>query len=259
VNKAQPVTLQRFATPVLFRRWRGTGDSEAREVLIRRFLPLAHKLARRFVHSSEPEDDLKQAAGLALVKAVDRFDPDRGADFAAFAVPTIVGELKRHFRDTTWAVHVPRRAQEQGLAIERAMDALTNRGRSPTVHELARHLDMSAEDVLDGLLAAGAYQAISLDAPFKLDDVESTGETLGDTLGVDDDRYELVVDGVTLAHAMRELPDREREILRLRFVDDLTQTEIAARVGVSQMQVSRLLRRSLAQLRADGGIQETAN
>src|ERR1700751_3524621 len=147
MNRSQPLTLQRLGTRALFRRWRRARDPDAREVLVRRFLPLAHKLARRFARSSEPEDDLKQAAGLALVKAVDRFDPDRGADFAAFAVPTIVGELKRHFRDTTGAVHVPRRSQEQGLAIERAMEALTNReGRTPTVDELARHLDMSAEE-----------------------------------------------------------------------------------------------------------------
>src|SRR5438132_678955 len=139
----------------------------------------------------------------------------------------------------------------QGLAIERAMEALTNReGRTPTVHELARHLELSAEEVLDGLLAAGAYQTLSLDAPYKLEDAEGSEETLGNTLGADDERYALVVDGVTLAGAIRELPDRERQILRLRFVDDLTQTEIAARVGVSQMQVSRLLRRSLAHVRA---------
>jgi RNA polymerase sigma-B factor len=250
MERPQIFALQRLATRALFRRWRRTGDQHAREALVRRFLPLAHRLARRFVRSSEPEDDLKQAAGLALIKAIDRFDPDHGADFAAFAVPTIVGELKRHFRDTTWAVHVPRRSQEQGLAIERAMEDLTNRhGHTPTVEEIARHLGIGAEEVLDGLLAAGAYQALSLDAPYKLDDAEASEETLGDVLGGEDEQYALVVERVTLANAIRKLPAREQRILRLRFVEDLTQTEIAAQVGLSQMQVSRLLRSSLAQLR----------
>src|SRR5438105_7060499 len=132
MDRSQSVTLQRLATRALFRRLRRADDANAREALVRRFLPMAHRLARRFARSSEPEDDLKQVAGLALVKAVDRFDPDHGTDFAAFAVPTIVGELKRHFRDATWSVHVPRRSQEHGLAIEQAVEALTNRrGRTP--------------------------------------------------------------------------------------------------------------------------------
>jgi RNA polymerase sigma-B factor len=241
---------QRLATPALFRRYRRTQDRDSRDVLVRRFLPLANRLARRFARSSEPEEDLRQVASIALIKAVERFDPDRGTSFAAFAVPTIVGELKRHFRDTTWSLHVPRRAQEQGLAIEQAMETLTNRhGRTPTVAEVADHLHTSTEEVLDGLLAANAYQTLSLDAPHKLHDDDEREDTLGETLGAEDDRYGLVEEDVTLAGVVRALPARERQILHLRFVEDLTQTEIAARVGVSQMQVSRLLRESIARLR----------
>lgn len=243
-------SLQRLSTPALFRRHRRTSDQESRDALVRRFLPLAHRLARRFARSSEPEEDLRQVASIALIKAVERYDPDRGTSFAAFAVPTIVGELKRHFRDTTWSLHVPRRAQEQGLAIEQAVEALTNsHGRTPTVAEIADHLQISTEAVLDGLLAANAYQTLSLDAPHKLHDDEDREDTLGETLGAEDDRYGLVEDDVTLAGVLRTLPERERLMLHLRFVEDMTQTEIAQRVGVSQMQVSRLLRESIARLR----------
>ena len=249
-SKAPHRAPQRLSSPALFRRYRKTGERDARDALVRRFLPLAHRLVRRFARSSEPEEDLRQVASIALIKAVERFDPDRGTSFAAFAVPTIVGELKRHFRDTTWSLHVPRRAQEQGLAIEQAMETLTNRdGRTPTVAELASHLALGTEDVLEGLLAANAYQTLSLDAPQKLHDDDDREDTLGETLGSDDDRYGLVEEDVTLAGVLRTLPERERRILHLRFVEDLTQTEIAARVGVSQMQVSRLLTKTLADLR----------
>jgi RNA polymerase sigma-B factor len=202
------------------------------------------------VHSREPLDDLVQVASVGLLNAIERFEPGRGKKFTSFAAPTIVGELKRHFRDTTWSLHVPRRAQEQGLAIEQAMETLTNRhGRTPTVAEVAEHLHISTEEVLDGLLAANAYQTLSLDAPHKLHDDDEREDSLGEALGADDERYSLVEEDVTLAGVLRTLPARERQILHLRFVEDLTQTEIAARVGVSQMQVSRLLRESIARLR----------
>src|SRR5437588_2780013 len=189
-QKASHRAPQRLSTPALFRRYRKTSEQDARDALVRRFLPFAHRLARRFARSSEPEEDLRQVASIALIKAVERFDPDRGTSFAAFAVPTIVGELKRHFRDTTWSLHVPRRAQEQGLAIEQAMETLTNRhGRTPTVSEVADHLHTSTEEVLDGLLAANAYQTLSLDAPHKLHDDDEREDTLGETLGAEDDRY----------------------------------------------------------------------
>src|SRR5437588_6923373 len=232
----------------LFERWRRSQDRQARDELIERFLPLARKLARRYVQSSEPYEDLVQVASLGLVKAVDGFDPDRGFAFSSFAVPTIVGELKRYFRDTAWALHVDRGAQERARKITDAQQKLSSRsGRMPTVDELAQYLEISQEEVLEGLQTAEAYGAVSLDAPMAGDDDED-GTRL-DAIGEDDTRLELVNDHATIFAAARHLPTREREILFLRFSEDLTQSEIAERVGVSQMQVSRLLRRSLSRLR----------
>src|SRR5258708_11230946 len=232
----------------LFTSWQRDGDVAARDTLVERFMPLARSLARRYDRSSEPFDDLVQVACLGLVKAVDRFDVQRGHAFASFAVPTILGELKRYFRDSGWAVHVPRGPQERALKVEEAQQRLTLRsGRAPTVSEIAEYLEMSIEDVLGALQAAQAYDALSLDAPRPSRDGDS--ETYGDSLGEEDDRFALIDADVTVAEALRHLPERERRVLKLRFVDDLTQTAIAKRVGVSQMQVSRLLRRALEQLR----------
>src|SRR5437763_1954160 len=233
----------------LFERWRSHGDREARDELIARFLPLARKLARRYAQSSEPYDDLVQVASLGLVKAVERFDPERGFAFSSFAVPTIVGELKRYFRDTAWALHVDRSAQERARRITEAQQKLSSRtGRMPTVYELAQYLELSQEEVLDGLQTADAYGAISLDAPVGgADDEEDTSRL--DSIGHLDERLALVDQHATIFAAARHLAAREREILYLRFGEDLTQSEIADRVGVSQMQVSRLLRRSLQRLR----------
>lgn len=232
----------------LFRRWRRFSDRAARDELIARYLPLARKLARRYITSSEPYDDLVQVASLGLVKAVERFDPDRGFAFTSFAVPTIVGELKRYFRDSGWALHVDRAAQERARKVLDAQGKVSaHTGRPPTVSELAQFLEMSEEDVLDGLQTAEAYDTVSLDAPVTGDGegVSSRIESFGDG----DRRLDLVDDQATIYAAARHLPQREREILFLRFGADLTQTEIAERVGVSQMQVSRLLRRSLQRLR----------
>jgi len=232
----------------LFERWHRFGDRRARDELIERFLPLARKLARRYVPSSEPYEDLVQVASLGLVKAVERFDPTRGFAFTSFAVPTIVGELKRYFRDSGWALHVDRSAQERARKIIDAQQQITSRtGRSPTVNEIAQFLEMSEEEVLDGLQTAEAYDAISLDAPLQSDD--DGASTRLDAIGDDDERLELVDDQATIFAAAKHLTRREREILFLRFSEDLTQTEIAERVGVSQMQVSRLLRRSVQRLR----------
>ena len=232
----------------LFLRWRRRGDRQARDELIARFLPLARKLARRYVQSSEPYEDLVQVASLGLVKAVERFDPDRGFAFSSFAVPTIVGELKRYFRDTAWALHVDRGAQERARKITDAQQKLGSRtGRIPTIDEIAQYLEISQEDVLDGLQTAEAYGAVSLDAPVAGEDDED-GTRL-DAIGTEDAELERVDDHATIFAAARHLPTREREILFLRFSEDLTQSEIADRVGVSQMQVSRLLRRSLSRLR----------
>jgi RNA polymerase sigma-B factor len=230
----------------LFERWRRERDREARDELIARFLPLARKLARRYVQSSEPYDDLVQVASLGLVKAVERFDPDRGFAFTSFAVPTIVGELKRYFRDTGWAIHVDRGAQERARRINEARQAISARtGHPPRVDELAQYLEVSEEEVLDGLQVAEAYGTVSLDAPLVGEEEASRLDAIGD----EDERLGLVDDQTTIFAAAKHLPQREREILYLRFGEDLTQSEIAERVGVSQMQVSRLLRRSLHRLR----------
>ncbi len=231
----------------LFARWDRYRDRRARDELIERFLPLARKLARRYISSSEPYDDLVQVASLGLVKAVERFDPSRGFAFTSFAVPTIVGELKRYFRDSGWALHVDRGAQERARRIIDAQQQISARtGRAPTVSELAQYAELSEEEVLDGLQIADAYDAISLDAP--LTDDDGTTSRI-DTIGDEDDRLDLVDDQATIFAAARHLPRRERQILFLRFGEDLTQTEIAERIGVSQMQVSRLLRKSLQRLR----------
>jgi RNA polymerase sigma-B factor len=232
----------------LFERWRRYRDRRARDELVERFLPLARKLARRYAASSEPYDDLVQVASLGLVKAVERFDPDRGFAFTSFAVPTIIGELKRYFRDSAWALHVDRAAQERARRLNEAQRELFSRtGRPPRVDELALYLEISQEEVLDGLQVAEAYDAISLDAPLGGEDEDAASRL--DVLGRTDEDLDRVDVHATVFAAARHLPKREREILYLRFSEDLTQSEIAARLGVSQMQVSRLLRRSLDRLR----------
>jgi RNA polymerase sigma-B factor len=229
--------------------WRNRSDAAARAALVSRFMPLARSLARRYEHSSESLDDLLQVASLGLLKAIDRFDPDRGNAFVSFAVPTILGELRRYFRDCCWDVHVPRGAQERTLKLEDAERRLTaDLGRAPTVGEIAQYLELETEQVLDALAASQAYGALSLDAPRS----SVTGEpatTYAELLGEADDRYDLVEDRVTIARALEHIPARERLVLELRFVGDLTQSEIAERIGVSQMQVSRLLRHAIGQLR----------
>ncbi len=223
------------------------GDTRAREELVARFLPLARKLARRYGGAREPFEDLLQVASLGLVKAVDRFDVERGTAFSSFAVPTILGELKRYFRDLGWAVHVPRGAQEQALKVEDAQTQLSARtGRPPTIQELAQYLELSIEDVLDSLETSRAHHCASLDAPY--DDGDGESGTLVDTFGGVDERLALVDSKVTIAAAARDLSPRERRVVVLRFVEDMTQTEIAELIGVSQMQVSRILRRALARL-----------
>lgn len=232
----------------LFVRWQRHREQRAREELVERFLPLARNLARRYAGAREPFEDLLQVASLGLVKAIDRFDVDRGAAFSSFAVPTILGELKRYFRDLGWSVHVPRGAQEQALKVQEAQERLTSKtGRPPTVHELAQYLELEVEDVLDALETAAAHHSASLDAPREDRDDESG--SLVDVFGQEDRRYELVEETTTISAAARELSPRERRVLALRFAGDMTQTQIAHEIGVSQMQVSRILRRALTQLR----------
>jgi RNA polymerase sigma-B factor len=236
-----------IGTDELFQRWHDERDQRARDELIERFLPLARKLAQRYSGSREPYDDLVQVASLGLVKAVERFDPGRGFAFSSFAVPTIMGELKRHFRDTSWALHVDRAAQERSRKITDARRELQVRGgRSPTVTELAEFLQCSEEEVLDGLQVAEAFDTVSLDAPRASGDEDA--EKRLDTLGDEDERLGRIDAGATVFAAAAQLPDRDRRILYLRFGEDLTQAEIAERIGISQMQVSRLLRRAAARL-----------
>lgn len=238
----------RVDTNELFVRLREHGDPRARAELVERFLPLARKLARRYSGAREPFDDLLQVASLGLVKAVDRFDPERGTAFSSFAVPTILGELKRYFRDLGWSVHVPRGAQEMALKVEDAYQKLTVKtGRAPSVSVLAEYTELSIEDVLEGLETAAAHHSVSLDAPH--DDGEGGSGTLADMFGEEDERFELVDASVTIAVAARGLSSRERRVLTLRFVEDQTQTQIAELIGVSQMQVSRILRGALEKLR----------
>jgi RNA polymerase sigma-B factor len=235
----------------LFVHWQTHGDSAAREALVQRFMPLARSLARRYGRSSEPFEDLLQVASMGLLKAIDRFDPELGHPFPSFAVPTILGEMRRYFRDSGWAVHVPRGTQERALRVRDAQDLLANQtGRPPTVNQIAQYLELDGEDVVDALQAIQAYEALSLDAPPRGASPEEEVMSYGDAVGHDDERYELVELGATVNAALEHLPSRERLVLKMRFVEDLTQTEIADRVGVSQMQVSRLLRRSLDRLRA---------
>jgi RNA polymerase sigma-B factor len=233
----------------LMTRWRVHHDLAARDLLFERFLPLARKLAGRYTNPHEPLEDLVQVASLGLLGAIDRFDPDRGVRFAAFAVPTILGELKRYFRNTGWSAHVPRGAQEMAMRVERATRQLTAQtGRAPRVEELAQYLEIPAEDVIAGLDAGSAHYSVSLDAPASGADVDES-ESLGDSMGAIDERYGLVETSVALSAALARLPYLERRALTMRLESDRKQTEIAAELGCSQMQVSRLLRRAAGKLR----------
>jgi RNA polymerase sigma-B factor len=233
----------------LFERWQQDRDEGAREALVSRFMPLARNLARRYDRSSEPFEDLLQVASVGLLKALDRFNPELGFSFHSFAVPTILGEMRRYFRDCGWSVHMPRGDQERALKVREAQETLTaEHGRAPTVNQISVYLELNQEQVIDALQAGQAYDTLSLDAPRP--GAEEDVMSYGDSIGEDDERYELVELDATVVAALKHIPARERAMLRMRFVEDLTQTEIARRVGISQMQVSRLLRRSLGQLRA---------
>jgi RNA polymerase sigma-B factor len=218
-----------------------------RDELVELHLPLVEYLARRFRNRGEMLDDLIQVATIGLIKSVDRFDLERGVEFSTYATPTIVGEIKRHFRDKGWAIRVPRRLQELKLSLTKATSELSQRnGRAPTVHELAEHLGMSEEEVLEGLESANAYSAVSLDAP---DGGDDDSPAVADSLGMVDEALEGVEYRESLKPLLEKLPAREKKILMLRFFGGMTQSQIAAELGISQMHVSRLLARTLAQLR----------
>ncbi|MFD7287994.1 RNA polymerase sigma factor SigF [Streptomyces sp. NPDC059863] len=220
--------------------------ADLRNQLVRMHLPLVEHLARRFRNRGEPLDDLTQVATIGLIKSVDRFDPERGVEFSTYATPTVVGEIKRHFRDKGWAVRVPRRLQELRLALTTATAELSQQhGRSPTVHELAERLGISEEEVLEGLESANAYSTLSLDVP----DTDDESPAVADTLGAEDEALEGVEYRESLKPLLEGLPPREKRILLLRFFGNMTQSQIAQEVGISQMHVSRLLARTLAQLR----------
>ncbi len=226
------------------------GDAERlriRSELVELHLPLVEYLARRFRNRGEWLDDLTQVATIGLIKSIDRFDLERGVEFSTYATPTIVGEIKRHFRDKGWAVRVPRRLQELKLALAKAIGELAqNLGRAPTVAELAAHLQMSEEEVLEGLESANAYSTVSLDAP---DSGDEDAPAVAESLGMVDEALEGVEYRESLKPLLEQLPPREKRILLLRFFGNMTQSQIATELGISQMHVSRLLARTLAQLR----------
>lgn len=253
-GNAKPSDRQTDAPPdgELFARLRSSNDAQAREQLIERYLPLARRLARRYQHTDEPLDDLVQVASMGLVKAVDRFDSSRQVMFSSYAVPTILGELKRHFRDRTWSVRVPRDLQELALRVDQTLTRLSaGRQRAPTVAEIAVAMEVSEEQVLDAMEAMGAYRASSLDAPRS--GREEEPETVADALGSTDTGFDRAEARAALAPLFSRISERERVVLELRFGEDLTQAEIGERIGVSQMQVSRLIRQALARLRSGAG------
>jgi RNA polymerase sigma-B factor len=233
-------------------RYHHNGDLTARDQLVRRFIPLARQLAGRYRHAGEAHEDLVQVACLGLIKAVDRYEPERGHAFTKYAVPTMLGELKRHFRDKGWAVHVPRATQELALKVSDALSTLPAKlGRAPRPRDVAEAIGEPVESVLEAMEAATAYEATSLDAPRPGAGADDDW-SWSDSISSDERGYELVEISELLSGTIGALPDRERTILRLRFKEDLTQAEIAEQVGISQMHVSRLLRRSLDRLAAAG-------
>jgi RNA polymerase sigma-B factor len=247
------LSVDRDRTRALFVELQGAADGDpvrqrARDALVEAHLPLVEHLARRFRNRGEPYDDLVQVATIGLIKSVDRFDLGRGVEFSTYATPTIVGEIKRHFRDKGWAVRVPRRLQELRLSLASATSELSQKqGRAPTVGELAIYLKISDEEVLEGLESANAYSTLSLDAGDSGSDDEPM--PVSETLGVEDEALVGVEYRESLKPMLEQLDPREKTILLLRFFKNMTQSEIAAEVGISQMHVSRLLARTLAQLR----------
>ncbi|HEX2161887.1 MAG TPA: SigB/SigF/SigG family RNA polymerase sigma factor [Thermoleophilaceae bacterium] len=233
----------------LLRRYHVDGDRSAREQLIARHLPLVRSLARRYAGRGESLEDIEQVGAIGLIKAIDRFDLEREVSLATYATPNVVGEIKRHFRDKGWAIRVPRSLQELNARMSGAIDDLTGRlGHSPSVAEIAESLGTSKEEVLEALEVGSAYTALSLDAgPAGSDEDSDPMETIGG----EDAEFDRSEDRATLGPVLDRLPEREREILRMRFEEGLPQTQIAERVGLSQMHVSRLIRRSLATMREE--------
>lgn len=231
-------------THELFRKYKQNGDMDAREQIVMSHMNLVRFLANKFKNRGEPIDDLMQVGYLGLLKAIDRFDPERGLEFTTFATPTILGEIKRHFRDKGWSVRVPRRLQELSSKVNQATDVLTTQlQRSPTIDEIADYLDATVDEVLEAMESSSAYTSISLETPTGSDSDDSP--SIIDRYATEDDDLNFTDDRLIIEEAMRGFSPREREIVELRFLQGLTQVEIAERMGISQVQVSRLLRKTL--------------
>jgi RNA polymerase sigma-B factor len=247
------VTSVNFATETdreLLRRYHEDGDPAAREVLVERHLPLVRSLARRYAGRGESLEDIEQVGAIGLIKAIDRYELSREVALTTYATPNVVGEIKRHFRDKGWAIRVPRALQELNGKMGPTIERLTSKlGRSPSISEIAAEFETTTEQVLEALEAGSAYAPLSLSAPPAGEDELDPMETIGS----EDVEYERTDDRTSLEPALAALPDREREILRMRFEEGLTQTQIAERVGISQMHVSRLIRRSLERMRTQLG------
>ncbi|GAA3656200.1 RNA polymerase sigma-B factor [Lentzea atacamensis] len=225
----------------------GPSRDALRDRLVTEHLPVAQHIARRFGHRGEPHEDLVQVATVGLINAVDRFDPDRGSDFLSFAVPTIMGEVRKYFRDSSWSVRMPRRLKELHLAINAGTSRLSQQlGRAPTPSELAEHLGLSRDEIHEGLAAGNAYQSASLDDMLMSED---SSISLGSTIGEEDPEIAMIEQREALHPLLQKLPERERKIVIMRFFGNMTQTQIAQKVGISQMHVSRLLAKTLRQLR----------
>jgi RNA polymerase sigma-B factor len=233
----------------LLERYHNSHDVAARDELVERYLPLVKRLAKRYAYTTEPLEDLCQVGAIALVRAIDRYVPGKGASFKAYVVPTIVGEMRRHFRDTGWSVHIPRALQERAREVGITLNELSARlGRSPTIGEMAEWMKISPEEVIEGLEARMAYDAASLEASTRAGAEDSDGWI--HRLGAEDESFERIETTVMFQRTLEAMPPRERVMIHLRFTEDLSQSEIAKRVGISQMHVSRLLRRAIARLQA---------
>jgi RNA polymerase sigma-B factor len=248
--------MTRASDKALLRRYHEEGDLAAREQLIEQYLSLVRSLARRYAYRGEQLDDLVQIGCIGLIKAIDRFDIDRGVELTTYATPNIIGEIKRHFRDRGWSVRVPRGLQELNIQLSRLIEQLTvQHGRSPTIAELAKSAEVSEEEVLEALESGRAYSSLSLSAGSAGHDDDGELDPL-ESLGTEEHQYEVSEDRAVLAPGFRVLDERERKILHLRFFEGLTQSQIAQQVGISQMHVSRLIRRSLEKIRAEIAVEE---
>ena len=234
-------------TRELFRRFKEEGDMDAREKLVMSHLNLVRFIANKFKNRGEPIDDLVQVGYLGLLKAIDRFDPARGLEFTTFATPTIMGEIKRHFRDKGWSVRVPRRLQELSAKVNQATDTLTSQlQRSPTIAEIAEYLDATVDEVLEAMESSSAYSSVSLETPSGMEDDDAP--SVIDRYATEDEELAFTDDRIIIEEALASFSPREREVIEMRFLQGMTQIEIAEKLGISQVQVSRLLRRTLKKI-----------